>query len=123
MDRIVGKIHEESTLGEKKLHRYFNLLLQEHRDSRDIRCYYDQVLRTEQRPDFTLITKKYGVLVIELKDYSDESLLYAYPDDQWVIKNIGMVPNPYQQLYNYKNQCISSRHIYFTLPYSIDVHG
>ncbi|TFG18754.1 MAG: hypothetical protein EU530_08245 [Promethearchaeota archaeon] len=107
VDRIVGNIHEKSTPGEKRLHRYFNILLHNYQNSRDFRCYYDQVLRTEHRPDFTLITRKNGVFILEVKDYSAESLLYAYPDDQWVIKTIGMVPNPYQQLHKYKIQCQS----------------
>ncbi|MHA1451261.1 MAG: ATP-binding domain-containing protein [Promethearchaeota archaeon] len=107
MDRIVGRVHEKSTPGEKRLHRYFNLLLRTNQNSGDFRCYYDQVLRTEHRPDFTLITKKYGIVVVEVKDYSMDSLLFAYPDDQWVIKNVGMVQNPYQQLHKYKIQCQS----------------
>ncbi len=105
VDRIVGKIHEQSTLGEKRIHRYFNLLLKQHQNTRDFRCYYDQMLRTEHRPDFTLITRKFGVFVVEIKDYSDETLLFAYPDDQWVIRNTGLVTNPYQQLHKYKIQC------------------
>ncbi len=107
VDRIVGNIHEKSTPGEKRLHRYFNLLLQNYQNSRDVRCYYDQVLRTEHRPDFTLITRKNGIFVFEVKDYSEDSLLYAYPDDQWVIKTVGLVPNPYQQLHKYRIQCQS----------------
>jgi len=107
MDRIVGKIHEKSTQGEKRLHRYFNLLLKVHRNLGNFRCYYDQVLRTEHRPDFTLITRQFGILIVEVKDYTEESLLYAYPDDKWVIQNVGMVPNPYQQLHKYTIQCQS----------------
>ncbi|MBN2156059.1 MAG: AAA family ATPase [Candidatus Lokiarchaeota archaeon] len=92
-------------MGEKKLYRYLNIYLKNSQEMDGIRCYYDQTMRIEIRPDFTLITRYFGIIIIEVKDYSDESLAYVYPDDKWVVLNIGLVPNPYQQLHKYKNQC------------------
>ncbi|MBN1802589.1 MAG: ATP-binding domain-containing protein [Candidatus Lokiarchaeota archaeon] len=56
------------------------------------------------RPDFLLLSPKFGVIIIEVKDYLPENLLFLNKSGGWEIlqedKKI-FVKNPFDQVYNY----------------------
>ena len=101
MTNIVGKLTELSTKGEIKLFTYFSEIFDV---TEYVSCYYEPEING-YRPDFILFGKKFGIIILEVKDYEEDSLSEIPKTGEWMLhqgsENI-QVPNPYYQMYNYK---------------------
>ncbi|MFX0073580.1 MAG: NERD domain-containing protein, partial [Candidatus Hermodarchaeota archaeon] len=57
-----------------------------------------------KRPDFLLLSPKYGIIIIEIKDYLEDYLKSISPTGDWEqLKNneIKRIENPFDQIYQY----------------------
>ena len=101
MTNIVGKLTELSTKGEIKLFTYFSEIFDV---TEYVSCYYEPEING-YRPDFILFVKKFGIIILEVKDYEEDSLSEIPKTGEWMLhqgsENI-QVPNPYYLMYNYK---------------------
>ena len=100
MTKFIGRLSQISRLGERKVYNYFERLFQEDPNTF---CYYEPIIGG-QSPDFIIISPQFGVLIVEVKDYSANGLLEAYETEEWIILSDGKRdkrPNPVMQLHRY----------------------
>lgn len=99
MTEIFGQLHANSTPGEKKLHNYLSQFIESHPNAL---FYYEPYLRNI-RPDFVGLDPQLGIILIEIKDYTENQIKHMPKANDWVIETNGTKknrPNPYTQLYN-----------------------
>ena len=101
MTNIVGKLTELSTKGEVKLFTHFSEIFD---PNENVSCYYEPEING-YRPDFILFGKKFGIVILEVKDYEEGTLVEIPKSGDWVQHQGSerrVLPNPYYQMYNYK---------------------
>ncbi len=89
----------QSTSGEKRLASRFSELLED-----DYLCWYDVPVGPQyQHPDFILLHPGRGLLVLEVKDWTIDSIIHAKPDSFTVDFGAGrkIQPNPIEQARQY----------------------
>jgi len=68
----------------------------------DVEIYFQPFLNGD-RPDIILINKNYGVIIIEVKDWTFSSYKVD-ENNKWYVKNISQkIKSPFQQVFSYKN--------------------
>lgn len=95
---IPEPIPKKATLGEKLLFSTFKEHLPE-----DYIVYYEPNING-RRPDYVIIGPNLGVLVLEVKDYTENTLYQLNSDEWWIRTKIGQlekVSNPYKQAREY----------------------
>ncbi|MHA2000362.1 MAG: ATP-binding domain-containing protein [Promethearchaeota archaeon] len=103
MNMIIGKLGRKSTAGEKILYKHLKTFIA---GKKDVFCYYEPLIG-DDRPDFVLLTRELGVLIIEVKDYLESNLASISPSGPWTLRYSGSVVgsdevsvgNPFDQLY------------------------
>ena len=56
------------------------------------------------RPDFILLSPKFGVIIVEIKDYSPDNLINIHKSGKWEKLGDGkqvLITNPFDQIYQY----------------------
>jgi superfamily I DNA/RNA helicase len=100
MTKLIGRVSENSTAGERKIAQYLDSLFENDPDT--IVRYEPWV--GEQRPDFLILSRRWGVIILEIKDYRSENLQKISKTGQWellIADKINSVHNPFDQLYEY----------------------
>jgi superfamily I DNA/RNA helicase len=100
MTEFIGKLTSTSTTGEKRVYRILETLFE---DDPHTFCYYEPLI-VDHRPDFVLFNPQYGCLIIEVKDYSHNSLLDTPSNGEWtalVSHQLELRENPFTKIYNY----------------------
>lgn len=95
----------QSTSGEKRLATRFSELLED-----DYLCWYDVPVGPQyQHPDFILLHPGRGLLILEVKDWSLDSIIEAKPDSFTVDFGAGrkMQPNPIEQARQYAHVVVN----------------
>lgn len=68
----------------------------------DVEIYFQPFLNGD-RPDIILMNKNYGVIIIEVKDWS-LPLYKVDENNKWYVKSISQkIKSPFQQVFSYKN--------------------
>jgi len=68
----------------------------------DVEIYFQPFLNGD-RPDIILMNKNYGVIIIEVKDWTFSSYKVD-ENNKWYVKNISQkIKSPFQQVFSYKN--------------------
>ena len=81
MGKVIGVLSRNSTPGEKKIFKYITLKF---KSDSTVFCYYEPLIGDE-RPDFLLLGPTFGVVVIEVKDYSENLISETPPTGNWTI--------------------------------------
>ncbi|MHA1791322.1 MAG: UvrD-helicase domain-containing protein [Promethearchaeota archaeon] len=100
MSSIIGKLGSYSTAGEKKVYHYLRAIIE---NLEDTYCYYEPLIGDE-RPDFVVISRTMGVIILEIKDYLESHVDSVAPTGPWTLSNLkGVVEvgNPFAQIYQY----------------------
>ena len=100
MTKIVGRLGPKVPDGEKKI---YSLLDRSFRTDLNVAIYYEPFL-IDEKPDFLMISKNLGVLVLEVKDYLEENLCTVSSTDLWTTIQDGVeiqIRNPFDQVYHY----------------------
>ncbi len=100
MTKFIGRLSNHSQPGERKVYNYIERVFQ---DEPNTFCYYEPIVGGLY-PDFIIVSPQFGVLIIEVKDYSTDKLLDPIPKEEWLILSNGKPdkrPNPFMQLYKY----------------------
>lgn len=100
MGKFVGKLDESATPGERKVYTYLSNMFEE---DPNVYCYYEPLVG-ENYPDFVVIGPDFGTIIIEVKDYLEDSLLEVSSTTPWVIRKNNEeenVRNPFRQVYKY----------------------
>ena len=94
---VIGKTNEKSTPGEKKLFNHFEKFDDSY--SHYYFCYQPKII--DRYPDFIIIGKEIGVVIIEVKDYTDE-IDVVKTSGSWISSKDGRdLRNPFDQIKNY----------------------
>jgi len=100
MTKFIGRLSNQSQPGERKVYNYIEKVFQ---DEPDTFCYYEPIVGGLY-PDFIIVSPQFGVLIIEVKDYSADKLLDINTTEEWLILSNDKPdrrPNPFMQLYKY----------------------
>ena len=103
---MIGRLPESSTAGERKIAHYLDTLFVSDPDT--IVRYEPWV--GEQRPDFLILSRRWGVMILEIKDYRADRISSVSKTGQWGLiegdKNL-FVSNPFDQLYGYSRAILN----------------
>ncbi|MHA1325282.1 MAG: NERD domain-containing protein [Candidatus Helarchaeota archaeon] len=100
MGAIFGKIKKGAPAGEKKV---YNLLTKLFGERADTDIYYQPFL-LNNKLDFLLINPTFGVVILEVKDYSETNLCDTPQNGPWLSRNKNIekpLPNPFNQIFEY----------------------
>ena len=82
MGNIIGLLGGNSSNGERRLFKY---LTKKFESDPSVSCYYEPLIG-DARPDFLLLSPTIGIVVIEVKDYSENSIREVSPTSSWLTK-------------------------------------
>ncbi len=91
--------------GERTFYNYISAIFQE---DNDLICYYNPNL-DEKYPDYILLSPRFGVILVEIKDYFEDALCCASKSGFWAYyskkekKEIN-ITNPFDQMGLYRNK-------------------
>ncbi len=72
----------------------------------DVEIFFQPFLNSD-RPDFILLKKNIGVIIIEVKDWNSSSY-YINENNKWFINSTNKpIQSPYKQVFNYKDNMFS----------------
>jgi superfamily I DNA/RNA helicase len=100
MVTILSEPSENATEGEKL---FFNRISQVFENDTSLIAYYEPDING-LHPDFLLLSPIYGIIIIEIKDYSEHTLSLIPRTGKWeMLKNDEMlaIENPFDQIYQY----------------------
>jgi len=100
MTKFIGRLSNQSQPGERKVYNYIEKVFQ---DEPTTFCYYEPIVGGLY-PDFIIVSPQFGVLILEVKDYSADKLLDINTTEEWLIlsnEKPDRRPNPFMQLYKY----------------------
>ncbi|MFW9948929.1 MAG: UvrD-helicase domain-containing protein [Candidatus Thorarchaeota archaeon] len=101
MTTFLSSPPETATEGERS---FYNRLEQAFENEDHLIAYFEPEIRGK-RPDFLLISPKFGIFIIEIKDYLESNLKVLTKSGKWEIDNENgfpeMVDNPFDQIYQY----------------------
>jgi hypothetical protein len=93
---IIGKLDSKSTSGEKKFYNLVERLDEPYSHY----SFYFQPKIISRYPDFMIFGPDIGVIIIEVKDYTDQISTIVRSGD-WVSNDGSTLRNPFDQVYNY----------------------
>ena len=95
--------YKEATEGEKRVFRFLEETARPHKD---FICWYEPPIRAPgKEPDFILFGKKFGLVVLETKDWTSQQII-SYNPHQFTIRISGKAEkktNPDKQAKGYVN--------------------
>jgi hypothetical protein len=101
MTIFLSKPSESATEGE----RLFSNRLEQAFETEDHIVVYFEPAIGGKRPDFLLLSPKFGIMVVEIKDYLEDNLSIVSKSGNWEIRdetdNLVSVSNPFDQINNY----------------------
>ncbi len=100
MRKIFGQLDRSSTPGERRFYARMAAILQ---DDPSWLCYYEPWLGNGH-PDFLLLHPNIGIVIVEIKDYLESSLVTPNQSGNWEFLQggtTGAVTNPFDQLHKY----------------------
>ncbi|MBD3214590.1 MAG: AAA family ATPase [Candidatus Lokiarchaeota archaeon] len=100
MLKVLSKPNSNSTSGERS---FFYRIENYFAEKSGVYLYFEPDINT-LRPDFLLLSPNFGVIIIEVKDYSQKNLKTISKSGSWEIfkeKSTILVSNPFDQTYQY----------------------
>ncbi|TFF96253.1 MAG: hypothetical protein EU547_06610, partial [Promethearchaeota archaeon] len=100
MAKFLSEPSTNATLGETF---FFNRLETYFEKRADVLIYYEPNIR-ELRPDFLMLSPRFGVMLVEVKDYSEERLKTITKSGKWEMlkkEQVKPIKNPFDQIYQY----------------------
>ncbi len=100
MTHFIGEPGQAATGGEKRL---FRRIKHAFGDEPGMYCYTEPAIG-DDRPDFVLMDPSFGIIVIEVKDYGEQTIVELSGTGSWLLDIDGQetrCANPFQQVYGY----------------------
>ncbi|GAI46827.1 unnamed protein product, partial [marine sediment metagenome] len=100
MGIFLSKPSRSATIGEKM---FFNRADYYFTNSNDVIGYFEPYIG-DLHPDYLLLSPKYGIIIVEIKDYSTKHLRTISKSGQWEKLNgdgLFQINNPFDQMHTY----------------------
>jgi len=101
MAKILSKPKSNATSGERS---FYNRIKHYFSEDNDVFIYFEPNI-DGLHPDFLLLSPKYGVIIIEVKDYSSKYIKTAAKTGKWQYiddnNQVKAISNPFDQIYQY----------------------
>lgn len=101
MAKILSKPKSNATSGERS---FYNRIKHYFSEDNDVFLYFEPNI-DGLHPDFLLLSPKYGVVIIEVKDYSSKYIKNAAKTGKWQYidddNQVKAISNPFDQIYQY----------------------